>query len=92
MGRHQLNTTVQSQFLANQVFEPSHELGERGRLRFTNLDQEDRRVTSICPRGGESQSITGSDLRLPFGNVLQILRPDIAPVDDDHILGTAGDV
>ena len=36
-------------------------------------------------RGGKSQGIADANFRLGFGDVLEILWPDIATVDDDEI-------
>jgi len=60
-------------------------------LRVAALNQQHSRIAAVGIRDGNGQGIAGSHCRLPFGQGLQILRPDIAPIDDYLVYFTAGD-
>ena len=88
---HELHLAIQTQFHADQGRQATLEVGTPGRVCLTTLDQQDASLIPIRARRRESECIAYAHFRLRFGNMLQVLRPDIAAMDDDQVLLAPGD-
>ena len=85
MQRHQFNETVHTHLGKDQPLQPLPQLCKLAGVLLPALYHHHYRISSIHTRYSKCQGISRAKFRLLFHNLLQVLRPDIASVDDDQI-------
>ena len=75
---------------AHQPLQSPGKLRAKLGLAHPALEDQNGTVATRLGRRGESQRVTRTQLGLRLGQPFQILRPDVAAVDDDQILGPPG--
>src|SRR6056297_344601 len=89
--RDQLDQACDAELGLDFLLQPLDEPRLAERILLTALDDQNGDLGPVLRRNRECRSVLGANFGLLLGQVFEILRPDVAAVDDQQVLGTPGD-
>ena len=92
MGRDQVDDALYGELCVDQLLQPFDQIRALGRIGDPALDDQYGLLATLGARYGKGQGVPGPDFRLLFCDLLEILRPDVPAVDDNHVFLAAGQI
>ncbi len=81
-----------AEFGGDRLVQPVDQRGKHREVRLTALHDQHGQLGPVAAGHRERGCVGGTHFGLHLGQVLEILRPDVAAVDDQQILGAAGEI
>lgn len=91
MRRHQFDVAVDAHLETHQMRQAVDERQALADIRFARLHHQHADLARLGSRHRECKSVADPGFLLMLRKILEVLRPDIAAVDDDQVFLASGD-